>query len=147
MQVNAAQNTSLFQANFAATGSEPGFRAALENARGNITPTAAVTPGKSAPAAAKTPQQELEEILKKNPIQRMREAILKEMGLTEADLDAMPPEKRDAIEAAIEARIKEYLLGEKASAQLMSLRSDSMRLERGVAEVQTGEAKLSGVIG
>lgn len=147
MQVNAAQNASLFQTNFTVTGSEPGFRAALENARENITPTAVVTTSKSAPAAAKTPQQELEEILKKNPIQRMREAILKEMGLTEADLDAMPPEKRDAIEAAIEARIKEYLLGDKASAQLMPIRSDSMQLVNGVVEVQTGEARLAGVIG
>ena len=87
------------------------------------------------PTSPKTALQELEEYLKKTPIQRMRDAILKDMGLTEADLNAMPPEKRNAIEATIEARIKEYLLGDKAQAQLSPTPSVSMRLQNGVAEV------------
>ena len=40
----------------------------------------------------------------------MRDAILKEMGLTEDDLAAMPPEKRKVIEDTIAAKIKEKLL-------------------------------------
>lgn len=148
MQVNATQNTSLFQATTTALNASGGFQSALESAgQKQNTSTATINTGNSAPIGPKTALQELEEFLKKSPIQRMRDAILKDMGLTEADLDAMPPEKRDAIEATIEARIKEYLLGDKASAELMPIRSDSMRLENGVAEVQAGEAKLGGVIG
>lgn len=147
MQVNALQNTSLFQATATSLSAPGGFQAALESAEQKQSATTSINTGKSVPTGPKTALQELEEFLKKSPIQRMRDAILKDMGLTEADLDAMPPEKRDAIEATIEARIKEYLLGDKASAELMPIRSDSMRLENGVAEVQTGEAKLGGVIG
>ena len=52
---------------------------------------------------------EFREYMSKTPEQRMRDAILKEMGLTEEQLNALPPEERDAIEAAITARIKERL--------------------------------------
>lgn len=147
MQINALQNTSLFQATATSLSAPGSFQAALETAGQKQNATTAINTGKSVPTGPKTALQELEEFLKKSPIQRMRDAILKDMGLTEADLDAMPPEKRDAIEATIEARIKEYLLGDKASAELMPIRSASMRLENGVAEVQTGEVKLGGVIG
>lgn len=147
MQVNALQNTSLFQATTTTLNASGGFQSALESAGQKQNASTAINTGKSVPIGPKTALQELEEFLKKSPIQRMRDAILKDMGLTEADLDAMPPEKRDAIEATIEARIKEYLLGDKASAELMPIRSDSMRLENGVVEVQTGEARLGGVIG
>lgn len=146
MQVNAVQNTSLYQ--FTANGltNQAGFENVLATARNKQNQPAAVDTGKSAAVGQKTALQELEEYLKKSPIERMRDAILKDMGLTEADLAAMPPDKRNAIEAAIEARIKEYLTGGKAEAQLSSIRATSMRLENGVAKVQTGEAKLGGVI-
>lgn len=52
---------------------------------------------------------ELIEYLKKSPIEHMREAILKEMGITEEELAAMPPEKRMAFEATIADKIKERL--------------------------------------
>lgn len=146
MQVNALQNTSLFQATATSLSAPGGFQAALESAEQKQSATTSINTGKSVPTGPKTALQELEEFLKKSPIQRMRDAILKDMGLTEADLDAMPPEKRDAIEATIEARIKEYLLGDKASAELMPIRSVSMRLENGVAEVQMGEGRLGGMI-
>ena len=146
MQVNATQNATLFQSTTNALTSQTGFENTLETARHNQTlTTAAVGTGQTVPTSPKTALQELEEYLKKTPIQRMRDAILKDMGLTEADLNAMPPEKRNAIEATIEARIKEYLLGDKAQAQLSPTPSVSMRLQNGVAEVQTGQAKLGGV--
>ena len=44
---------------------------------------------------------------KKTPAQRMRDAILKSMGLSEADLNAMSPEKRKAVEETIRQRIKD----------------------------------------
>lgn len=52
---------------------------------------------------------ELHDWLKKSPIEHMREQILKEMGLTEADVAAMPPEKRAAVEEAIAEKIRERL--------------------------------------
>ena len=53
----------------------------------------------------------LQDYAKKSPAQHMREAVLKELGLSEADLAAMPPEKRQAMEAEINRRIREKLLG------------------------------------
>ncbi|HTJ96514.1 MAG TPA: hypothetical protein VL381_03525, partial [Rhodocyclaceae bacterium] len=48
--------------------------------------------------------------LSKPIAQHMRDAILKEMGLTEEDVKAMPPEKRAAVEASIAEKIKERML-------------------------------------
>ena len=44
---------------------------------------------------------------KETPAQRMREAILKSMGLSEDDLKSMSPEKRKAVEETIRQRIRE----------------------------------------
>lgn len=97
-------------------GSQQGdFQSALDSALGSRADHAA--------AKAKTPeerQQEMDEAdaaarqsfldyMHKTPMQRMREAILDELGLTEEQLAAMPPEKRDAIEATIAERIKQRL--------------------------------------
>lgn len=60
-------------------------------------------------------RQDLADYMSKSPAEHMREAILKEMGLTEDDLKAMPPEKRAAVEADIDRRIKERLLAEHKS--------------------------------
>jgi hypothetical protein len=43
----------------------------------------------------------------KTPAQRMRDAILKSMNLSEDDLKSMSPEKRKAVEDAIAQRIKQ----------------------------------------
>jgi len=43
----------------------------------------------------------------KTPAQRMRDSILKSMGLSEDDLKSMSPEKRKAVEETIRQRIKE----------------------------------------
>ena len=94
------------------------FRATLEAAGQNLAQTSQnAARGNSTQDAlasqtqtTKTAAQELEEYLKKTPAQHMRDAILKEMGLTEDDLAAMPPAKRQAIEDTIAAKIKEKLL-------------------------------------
>jgi len=44
---------------------------------------------------------------KETPAQRMRDAILKSMGLSEQDLQNMSPEKRKAVEDAIAQKIKD----------------------------------------
>jgi hypothetical protein len=44
---------------------------------------------------------------KETPAQRMRDAILKSMGLTEQDLEKMTPEQRKAVEETIEKKIKD----------------------------------------
>lgn len=50
--------------------------------------------------------------LSKSPIEHMREAIMKEMGITQDQLDAMPADKRQSVEEEIGRRIKERLLGQ-----------------------------------
>jgi TPP-dependent pyruvate/acetoin dehydrogenase alpha subunit len=44
---------------------------------------------------------------KETPAQRMRDAILKSMGLSEDDLKNMSPEKRKAVEETIRQKIKD----------------------------------------
>jgi hypothetical protein len=63
-------------------------------------------------AHAKTAQEELTEYLRKTPEQHMREAVLKEMGLSEESLAALPPEQRATIEKTITDKIKERLLAQ-----------------------------------
>jgi len=57
--------------------------------------------------------KELHDYLNKTPAEHLREAVLKEMGVTEEELAAMPPAKRQAAEAEINQRIKERLIGKK----------------------------------
>jgi len=56
-----------------------------------------------------TPEQELDKYLKETPEQRMRDSILKEMGISEDQLAAMPPEQRKAIEDKIAQIIKQKM--------------------------------------
>ena len=48
-------------------------------------------------------QQELDQYLKMSPQERMRAAILKQLGLTEEQLAALPPEQQKAVEDKIAA--------------------------------------------
>jgi hypothetical protein len=65
-----------------------------------------------------TPAEYLADYVRKSPAQHLRDAILKEMGLTEEDLAAMPPEKRAAVEHTIAERIKEVLQRQSGSKQI-----------------------------
>ena len=63
------------------------------------------------PLVAKTAAQQLAEYASKSVAERIRDAVLKDMGLTEEDLDAMPPDERAAIEEEIADRVKQKLMG------------------------------------
>ena len=56
-------------------------------------------------------QNALQEYLSKSAAEHMRDAILKEMGITEEELAAKPPEERMALETEITRRIKERMVG------------------------------------
>ena len=49
---------------------------------------------------------DFKDYMSKSPEQRMHDSILKEMGLTEDDVKAMPPEKQQAIAKEIAQRVK-----------------------------------------
>jgi len=50
---------------------------------------------------------EFKDYMSKTPEQRMRDAILQEMGLTQEEIDQMPPEKQQAIGEEIAQRVRE----------------------------------------
>jgi hypothetical protein len=52
---------------------------------------------------------EFKEYMSKTPEQRLRDSILKEMGITEEDLKAMPPEKQLAISKEIAERLQDKM--------------------------------------
>jgi hypothetical protein len=52
---------------------------------------------------------ELEKYMKMTPAQRMAAAILKSMGISQAEFDAMPPEQQAAITAQIAAIMKQQM--------------------------------------
>ena len=108
MNVNAIENRSqtILRSTTEREKSGITFKAALNAAQENPAENKQAPTQKSVRTAA----EELAEYLRKTPAQHMRDAILKELGLTEEDLDAMPPEKRKAVEETIAARIKEKLL-------------------------------------
>ncbi len=119
MKVITTQNTtqSLLQSASPNEKLRADFQATLEAAKQNIaqpggnTPPAKSSESKGAHRAESqmTALEYLEDYLRKSPEQRMRDAILKKMGLTEEELAAMPPEKRAAIEQTITEKIKELL--------------------------------------
>lgn len=53
--------------------------------------------------------QELENYMKLTPAERIRDAVLKKLGLSEAELAAMPPSARRGIEDKIGQMVKEML--------------------------------------
>ena len=108
MNVNAIENRSqtILRSGKEREKSEITFKAALNAAQENPAENKQAPTQKSGRTAA----EELAEYLRKSPAEHMRDAILKEMGLTEDDLAAMPPEKRKVIEDTIAAKIKEKLL-------------------------------------
>lgn len=58
---------------------------------------------------APTPTELFLEEARKDPIERMREQIMEELGISEADLAAMSPEERRATEEKIREMIEEKL--------------------------------------
>ncbi len=99
------------------SGAGPDFAATLARTRAENAaspPARAPSPEEKAAeaeAAREALWAEFRAHLEKTPAERMREWVLKTMGISEAELAAMPPEKRMAVEAEIAERIREKLLG------------------------------------
>lgn len=56
-----------------------------------------------------TPEAQLEKYMKMTPAERMRDAILKKLGVTEEELAKMKPEEQKAMDEKIQELIKETL--------------------------------------
>jgi hypothetical protein len=72
--------------------------------------TAATTATTDVPAAGSTTsaaRTDFTDYMNKTPAERVREQLLKEQGLTEADVQAMSPEKQDAISKQVADRLKQ----------------------------------------
>lgn len=98
-------------------------------------------------AAYKAVVAELNDYMKKTPAEHIRDAVLKELGLTEADLDAMPSDKRMAMEATINERVREKLLGRKAAPDDESASAQLIKPEAGdQAGALSGANMASGIL-
>ncbi|WP_342247161.1 hypothetical protein [Pseudomonas sp. OTU5201] len=53
--------------------------------------------------------EKFQEYMDKSPAERIRDAILAEMGLTQEELDAMPPEEREDVEKKIAERFQQRM--------------------------------------
>jgi hypothetical protein len=130
MRITGTQNDlyTRLQSAAASEQSAADFQATLDAAQRSASSsgTSPLTTGAAASVEAAsagqpmTAAQKLEEFLRKTPAEHMRDAILKEMGLTEEKLDAMPPEQRAAVEETIAEKIKERLLANDENAQASS---------------------------
>lgn len=80
--------------------------------------------------------KELQEFLDKPLAVHLREAVMKKMGVTEEKLAAMSPEQRQAIEAEINRRVREQLLGKKEE-------GDQPAMDALQQPLQTGQASAS----
>ena len=71
--------------------------------------TTATTPSTETPATTSTSgaRSEFTEYMSKTPAERIREQLLKEQGLTEADVQGMSQEKQDAISKQVAERVKQ----------------------------------------
>jgi hypothetical protein len=80
----------------------------------NSSPTGSAVAGATASNSAAASQdnsvvQDFLNYAKESPAERLRTSILKSMGLTEQQLDQMPPAQRQAVEKKIEDIIKQKL--------------------------------------
>ncbi|PHN19753.1 hypothetical protein [Pseudomonas sp. ICMP 460] len=72
--------------------------------------TAAATATTEVPAtgsATSTARTDFSDYMKLSPAERIREQLLKEQGLTEVQVQAMPQEKQDAIAKQVAERVKQ----------------------------------------
>jgi hypothetical protein len=84
-------------------------------ARASRTPTAndlSSDPAEKARARDEATLKEFRDYMHMTPQQRMRQAILKELGLSEEQLHALPPEQQEAVETEIGKRMRMKLVGQ-----------------------------------
>lgn len=94
-----------------ATADEPGAAACNGASHpDDDQPGSADAPVTDAEAAdRRDPVQEFLDYMRKTPEELYHEAILREMGLTQEELEAMPPEQRVAIEREIQEKLEERI--------------------------------------
>lgn len=140
MKVNPSQETaaSLLSSAISRDKFQADFQASLDLAMGQQARSRRQTPvaAEAMQDALATARRQIEDYLRKGPIAHMRERLLEEMGLTEADVAAMPPEQREALEKTLAAKFKEILLAgsgidtRSIQAQLMDLPAPVMTATR-----------------
>lgn len=86
--------------------------------------SSALSPGTSE-RLRRGPQAEFLAYMEKTPAERMRETWLGSRGLTEEDLKAMSPEKREALEQQIAQDIKAQMIED---ARAKALKADNAKL-------------------
>ena len=77
---------------------------AFAKTRVQLQATTADVPAVNSTSSARS---EFTDYMSKSPAERIREQLLKEQGLTEADVQNMPQEKQDAISKQVAERIKQ----------------------------------------
>jgi len=71
------------------------------------TATPATTDASAADSTTSTARTDFTDYMNKTPAERIREQLLKEQGLTEAEVQTMPQEKQDAITKQVADRLKQ----------------------------------------
>ena len=71
------------------------------------TATPATTDASAADSTTSTARTDFTDYMNKTPAERIREQLLKEQGLTEAEVQTMPQEKQDAITKQVAERLKQ----------------------------------------
>jgi hypothetical protein len=98
---------------------------AFAKTRVNLQATDSTGTTQSTDSAAMT---DFKDYMSKTPEQRLRDSILKEMGITEEGLKAMPPEKQQAVAQEIADRMKDKM-------QLAQADKESSSSEKGSTQV------------
>jgi hypothetical protein len=71
------------------------------------TATPATTDASAADSTTSTARTDFTDYMNKTPAERIREQLLKEQGLTEAEVQTLPQEKQDAITKQVAERLKQ----------------------------------------
>lgn len=79
----------------------------LQTARATATAAPSLSAGEASKPSAR---EEFDRFASMSPAERMRAAILQQVGVTEEQLAAMSPDERKALEAKITDRIKDQAL-------------------------------------
>ena len=105
----AGGNASATQQATKATGPSFGSVLGLQVGRRAADATPALSPSSTQQATAKpaTAAEEFRAFMAMTPAEKIRYSMLQEMGLTEDDVKAMPPEQQQKIEEAIAERIQQ----------------------------------------
>ncbi|MDY7535003.1 hypothetical protein RGV33_25565 [Pseudomonas sp. Bout1] len=93
----------------AADATADNINAAFAKTRVQLQATTATTSTTDVPKTDSTSsaRSDFTDYMKKSPAERIREQLLKEQGLTEADVKNLPADKQDAISKEVAERLKE----------------------------------------